>query len=510
VTTLPQAPLIEIDGFSKTFPAQRALEGLSLTLNAGEIHALVGENGSGKSTFIKCLSGYQAPDPGASLRVAGREVSLPYRAAQAAGHGLVFVHQDYGIVPTLTVMENIALGSGFEVHAGRIRWREQARVATTVLKRLGRDDISPQTLASHLAPSARAVVAIARGLARAAEGARLLVLDEPTAALPDAEVAVLFDAIRRLAEDGLAILFVSHRLGEIFDLTHKVTILRDGKKVGTFDTAALTERQLVGYIVGRDLSSLYPHLVERREQGRLLEVKSLTGRRVREVTFTVDRGEIVGIAGLLGSGRSELLRLIYGAQERAGGSVLIDGQPSSPRKPADGIRQGIAMVPEDRLRQGALGHLTVAENMSMPTIGRYWRNGRLRRREERARVMEMMHEFNIQPPEPDRLMGRFSGGNQQKAILAKWIETDPKVLLLDEPVQGVDLGSKSEIYTTIERLAEGRGMTSLIVSSDFEDLQAVCHRVLVLRGGMLVAELTGAEKTVDRMLDLAYIGEEAA
>jgi ABC-type sugar transport system ATPase subunit len=502
--------VVEVAGFSKTFPAQRALVDLHLGLRRGEIHALVGENGSGKSTFIKCLSGYQPPDPGARLTVGGETVSLPYGAGQAAGHGLVFVHQDFGIVPTLSVMENIALGHGYVMRGGRIRWARQAEIASAALTRLGRPDIPPDVSAGRLSASSQAVIAIARGLAQAADGARLLVLDEPTAALPDAEVTILFDAVRRLAAEGMAILFVSHRLGEVFELADRVTVLRDGRKVGTFATADLDERTLIEHIVGRELSALYPDAVPHARREVVLEVRGLTGHRVRDVTFTAHRSEVVGLAGLLGSGRSELLRLLFGAQPRVGGEVLVDGRPSRPLSPGEGIADGFALVPEDRLREGALSHMSVAENMSLSTVGRYWRGGRLRRGEEKTRIAGMMREFNIQPADPDRLMGRFSGGNQQKAILAKWIETDPRVLLLDEPVQGVDVGSKSEIYELIERLAEQRGMTVLVASSDFEDLHAVCHRVLVLRAGQVVGDLAGPENTVDRMLELAYLNQEAA
>jgi ribose transport system ATP-binding protein len=503
-------PLVQVADFSKTFPAQRALIDFEVGLRRGEIHALVGENGSGKSTFIKCLSGYQPPDQGARLTIAGQEVHLPYTATQATSHGLVFVHQDFGIIPTLTVMENIALGKGFAVRHGRIHWRRQAAIARAVLERLGHLDIPPQMPAGQLSASSQAVVAIARGLARAADGGRLLVLDEPTAALPDAEVSVLFAAMRRLARDGLAVLFVSHRLSEVFEIADRVTVLRDARQVGTYDTAGLDERTLVGHIVGRELSARYPDLAVRPRRETVLEVRGLSGQRIQDVSFSAQRGEIVGFAGLLGSGRSELLRLLYGAQQRVAGMVTIDGRPSSPASPAQGIKDGFALVPEDRLNQAVLGHMTMAENVSMPTITRYWRRGRLQRAQERERVVTMMREFNIQPPDPDRVIARFSGGNQQKAILAKWIETSPKVLLLDEPVQGVDVGTKSEIYELIERMAAERGTTVLIASSDFDDLHAVCHRVLVLRAGRAVADLADADKTVDRMLEHAYLAGAAA
>ena len=504
-------PVVEITGFSKTFPGQVALSDFDLALRPGEIHALVGENGSGKSTLIKCLSGYHTPDEGAGLRVRGAEVTVPYRGKKAADHGLLFVHQDFGIVPSLTVMENMALGNGFATRrAGQIDRKSQARRTRAALTRLGRDDISPMAEASTLPSSSQAAVAIARTLEGAREGASLIVLDEPTAALPEAEVSALFDVVRRLAATGVAVLFVSHRLKEVFELCHRVTVLRDAKRVGTYDVANLTERELVQRIVGRDLAALYPVSLAEARADVVLAVRDLSGKRLRDATFDAHRGEILGIAGLQGSGRSELMRLLFGAQARSAGTVTVDGQELRLRSAGDGIRAGMALVPENRIEHGVLARMTMAENLSLPTVGRYWKGGRLRRGDERARVLEMISEFNVQPPEPDRLMGRFSGGNQQKGILAKWIETDPTVLLLDEPVQGVDVGSKSEIYQLIERLVESRGTTVVMTSSDFEDLNAVCHRVLVLREGRIAAELTGTNKTVEHMIEHAYLVAEAA
>jgi len=504
-------PVVEITGFSKTFPGQVALLDFQLALRAGEIHALVGENGSGKSTLIKCLSGYHTPDDGAGLRVRGVEVTVPYPAKTAADHGLLFVHQDFGIVSSLTVMENMALGNGFATRrAGQIDWKQQGSRTRAALSRLGRDDISPAAEASTLSSSSQAAVAIARTLDGAREGASLIVLDEPTAALPEAEVSALFDVVRRLADTGVAVLFVSHRLKEVFELCHRVTVLRDAKRVGTYDVASLTERELVQRIVGRDLAALYPDSVAEARADVALAVRGLSGKRLRDAAFDAHRGEILGIAGLQGSGRSELMRLLFGAQARSAGTVTVKGQEVHLRSAGEGIRAGIALVPENRIEHGVLARMTMAENLSLPTVSRYWRGGRLRRGDERARIMEMIREFNVQPPEPDRLMGRFSGGNQQKGILAKWIETDPTVLLLDEPVQGVDVGSKREIYQLIERLVETRGTTVVMTSSDFEDLHAVCHRVLVLREGRIAAELTGANKTVENMIEHAYLAAEAA
>lgn len=496
---------VEIRSFSKTFPGQRALTDFDLTLEPGEIHALVGENGCGKSTFIKCLSGYQAPDGGAELNVRGKGLAIPYTAAQAVERGLVFVHQDFGIVPTLSVMENMALGAGFATRGGRIQWRTQANKTTEALAILGREDIPPHALASTLSASEHATIAIARALASAKDGASLIVLDEPTAALPQSEVDALFQVVRRLAEQGTAVLFVSHRLQEVFDVAHRVTVLRDSKKIGTFDIADLDERTLVQKIVGRDLVTLYPESAPKARANVVLEVEGLTATRVSDVSFTAHRGEILGIAGLQGSGRSEIIRLLFGAQQRRSGRIRLHGQDVDFRHPASAIQAGIAHVPEDRIHHGVFGRMTVAENLSLLTVGRYWKYGRIQVGPETKRVRELIGAYDIRPGNAAQMMGRLSGGNQQKGVLAKWIEISPTILLLDEPAQGVDVGSKSDIYHLIEQWVAEHGSTVIMVSSDFEDLNALCHRVLVLRDGQLVAELENESKTVDRMVELAYL-----
>ncbi|MGW8537976.1 sugar ABC transporter ATP-binding protein [Rhodococcus qingshengii] len=499
------AHTVEIRAFSKTFSGQRVLTNFDLVLGSGEIHALVGENGCGKSTFIKCLSGYQSPDAGAELEVRGERLAIPYTAAQAAERGLVFVHQDFGIVPTLSVMENMALSGGFSTRGGAIQWRTQALKTMEALAVLGRDDIAPDALASTLSASEHATIAIARALAGTKEGASLLVLDEPTAALPQSEVNALFHVIRRLAQQGTTVLFVSHRLQEVFDVADRVTVLRDSRKVGTFDTADLDERALVEKIVGRELAALYPESAPTSRAEVVLEVEGLTATRVSEVSFTAHRGEILGIAGLQGSGRSEIIRVLFGAQQRRSGSIRIGGKEVRLRNPASAMKAGIAHVPEDRIHHGVFGQMTVAENLSLLTVGRYWKYGRIQTGPETQRVSELINAYDIRPSNAGQLMGRLSGGNQQKGVLAKWLEISPTILLLDEPAQGVDVGAKSDIYHLIEQWVAEHSSTVIMVSSDFEDLNALCHRVLVLRDGKLVADLENESKTVDRMVELAYL-----
>ncbi len=502
-------PVLSVRNLSKTFPGQRALDGVSLDVTPGEIHALVGENGSGKSTLIKCLSGYHEPDYGSEIQLGGTKLALPYSPSQAHSLGLAFIHQDLGLIPSLTVLENLALGRGFATSLRhRIRWRSENKRARKVLQEFGYD-IDPQTLVRHLSASERTIVAIARGLQDARETAELLVLDEPTAALAETEVRRLFDALRRITERGVGILYVSHRLEEIFAISQRVTIIRDGRYVATRRTIDLSERELVSLIVGKPLDKYYPLADSTPGRKQLLEVSNLGGRRLRDVSFTLREGEILGVAGLLGSGRSELARILFGAQQRASGSILIDGEDIRLRSPAQAIRAGIALVPEDRRSDGAIPRMSVMENMTLPDLAEFATLGRLRKRAERDFAQNLAETFRIVPRDASRPFYVLSGGNQQKAILAKWMHLHPRLLILDEPVQGVDIGSKTEIYEMIETAAaDGAGV--LVITSEFEDLAHLCDRVIVLREGRVVGELIGDELQRERMLQLVYLARKSA
>lgn len=500
-------PVLLVRNLAKTFPGQQALRGVDLELLPGEVHGLVGENGSGKSTLIKCLSGYHAADEGAEIILDGQRLPAGYSSNLAHGFGLSFVHQDLGLIPSLSVLENLLLGRGFATGLGyRIRWRHEARRAVRLFREFGHT-IAPSALVRHLSPAERTIVAIVRGLQDIEDKSRVLVLDEATAALPHAEVERVFEFLRRAARRGLAILYVSHRLEEVLAISDRITVLRDGGHAGVYTTAHLSERRLAELIVGRPLSAYYPPPETGGKGYAVLKVENLCGERVKDVGFVVRRGEILGIAGLLGSGRSEIARLIFGAETAAAGRIELEGKPLRVRRPLDAVKAGIALVPEDRRREGSIPRMTVTENITLPDLSRFTRFGMLRRIAEREFARRSIAVYKVRPSDVGRLFYTLSGGNQQKAILARWMELRPKVLLLDEPTQGVDIGSKTELFALIEQAAS-LGTAVILISSDLAELEHLCHRVLVLREGRLVGELDGENVARERMLDLVYAGEQ--
>jgi ABC-type sugar transport system ATPase subunit len=501
---------------SKTFLGQKALDEVDFDLRASEVHALLGQNGSGKSTLIKCLAGYHIPDPGAHVELDGATLELPYQPGQATRLGMVFVHQDLGLIPNLSVAENFAIARRFDVRAlGRIRWRSIQARAVEELKSLGHD-IDPRMLVGRLSVAEQTIVGIARALASAEEGARVLVLDEPTAALPDArrqispgsrnEVELLFAAVRRVVASGVGVIYVSHKLHEILDLADRATVLRDGRKVETVGVRGLSERDLIRIIVGHDVAKVTKTSAAPPTTGeRLIEVSDLSGRRLREVSFSIDRGEIVGVAGMLGSGRSELGRLLFGAQRPSAGSISLRGQPISYRDPRDAVRSRVALIPQDRRGQGGLMEMTVAQNLTLPSIGRYFRGGRIANGVLRTRVKELIAEFQIKPPVASRKFSVLSGGNQQKVVVAKWLCMSPDLVIFDEPVQGVDVGARAEIYQLVSQAA-GRGAGVILISSEMDQILELCSRVLVLRGGHLIADLPGDALDRHQLTQYVYFG----
>jgi ribose transport system ATP-binding protein len=501
---------LDVRKLCKSFAGRRVLHDLNFDMRGGEIHALVGENGSGKSTFIKCLSGYHAPDEGAEIIVRGSSMRIPFTPEEALAVGFSFIHQNLGLAADLTVLENLALSRGFATgRAWNIHWSSERRRCLRALHTVGAN-IDPNAEVRDLPVAERTLVAIARGLQASENGnGSILVLDEPTAALPPHDVERLFFALRGVARKGVSILYVSHRLNEILELADRVTALRNGRVVKTAPVASMSERDLVQLIVGRELDS---HQVSpSRCPGAgvvVLETRGLNGAHVRGVNLSVHAGELVGIAGLLGSGRSELGRLLFGAQRRTSGVIKLNGAEVDLTGPADALANGVGYVSQDRLKQGGFGQLSVVENITMPDLSMFWRGGRLHHGEERRAAARLITSFSIRPNNPSAPFASLSGGNQQKVILARMLRLRLKLLILDEPVQGVDIGAKNEIHHLI-RQAVGQGLGVVLIDSDFQDLCRLCDRILVINNGRVTTELGGPELTPDCVSEMAYLSADA-
>jgi ribose transport system ATP-binding protein len=497
------APALEIRGMSMLFPGTHALDRVELEVEPGEVHALVGQNGSGKSTLIKVLAGYHQPEPGTVVKLAGEPVALGDPAASRAA-GLRFVHQDLALVDELDVVDNLALGRGFDTGAAsRIHWGAERRRAEEMVRSLG-FEFDVRTHVGELAAAEQTGIAIARALWDWEAEARLLVVDEPTAALPKAEVEVLFETIRRVRDRGVGVLYVSHRLDEVFTIAARVSVLRDGRKVGTFPTSELSEDELVALMVG---GAVTRSVSDRGASGSgaVLEVNGLSGEVLEEIDFTARAGQVLGFAGLTGSGRDELLPLLFGAEPRTG-SVRVEGEEVPPADPRAAMRRGIAMVAGDRRRAGAVYGMTVRENLTLTDLRRFRGPlGAIRGRAEGREVREWLERLDVRPPDPSAELATLSGGNQQKVVIAKWLRLEPKVLLLDEPTQGVDVGAKAMIHRLIRQAAE-RGVAVVIASSDDEEVCEVCDRAFVIRDGALAAELTHGQMTIDEIGRLQLSG----
>jgi ribose transport system ATP-binding protein len=509
-TGSPSEVALGIEHLSKTFPGTAALVDVSFDIQAGEIHALVGGNGSGKSTLIKILAGVYQGDPGGSVTVDGREVHSDHTSPDVArAVGLHFVHQNPAVFPDLSVAENLAIGNGFETAYGAIRWRALRRRTAALLERF---DIpaNPETLVRSLRPAERAMVAIARALQdQEGEATGVLVLDEPTASLPRAEVNRLMLALIRYAQAGQTILFVSHRLDEVIGTADRATVLRDGRLAGTLAGPAITEPALIELIAGRPLDRVFPEMPPVRSEALALEARHLRGGPLHDISFGLREGETLGVAGLLGSGRSELLKMIFGAYPIRSGELLLGGEQVHFRHIGDAMRAGVAYVPEDRGGEAAFMDLSVSENMSAALVSRYWRGMRLHSKEADADAREAVKEFLIRARSEQEDLSTLSGGNQQKVILARWLRRKPRILLLDEPTQGVDINARAEIYGLV-REAVAQGCSVLVVTSDFEELSHVADRVIVINQGRVAAELRPPDINPTALTKLAFTTQEAS
>ncbi len=488
----PVSPALEMRGISKTFTGVRALRDVSLQAWGGEILALMGENGAGKSTLMKVLSGAHRADPGGEILINGKPVAIggPHDAKAA---GIAIIYQELALAPNLTVAENIYLGAELTRPGLQIDRKAMQSACAPILDRLGAP-FRPGTLVGTLSIAEQQMVEIARALHGKS---RILVLDEPTTALSSRETEQLFRLVRQLRSEGIALIYISHRMGEVYELADRVTVLRDGSYAGSLAREQISAEAIVRMMVGRDLSSFYTkqHNADAVHPHVVLEVDGITdgGRRVKPCSFTLNKGEVLGVAGLVGAGRTELARLIYGADRKAAGQVRLEGNAVVIRNPAQALEQGIAYLTEDRKALGLFLDMSCGANINLGVIARDARAGMvLDQNRGRSRASEAFRNLRVRAASALVAVGSLSGGNQQKILLARLLETGPKVLILDEPTRGVDVGAKSEIYRIIDELAR-RGIAILVISSELPEIIGICDRVLVMREGHIAGHVGGAD-----------------
>jgi len=488
---------LQFEGIRKDFPGVRALDGVSFGVAAGSVHALIGENGAGKSTLLKVLSGVYRPTSG-TVRIAGRAQRFG-SAAEALAAGVAAIYQELHLVPEMTVAENLYLGH-LPARLGVVDGKRLRADALRQLEVMG-ERIDPSTKLGRLPIAQRQMVEIAKALTR---GAKIIAFDEPTSSLSDREVRKLFAIIRQLKVSGHVILYVSHRLEDIFGVCDAVTVFRDGRRVETFeDMAGVTHDVLINRMVGRDIRDIFGY-TPRPHGETTLEVRGVFGAGLSEpATFSVARGEIVGIFGLVGAGRSELLRLLSGAAPMSAGTVAVHGQAVRIRRPADAIRAGVVLCPEDRKKDGVIPIRSVLENLNLSARRNHLRLGFfINESWERRNAAEQAHKLDIRTPSLGQLVMNLSGGNQQKVILARWLSENIRVILLDEPTRGIDVGTKSEIYSIMYDLAS-LGVGVVMVSSDLPEVLGVADRILVMRQGRIAASVAREEADEETVLKLA-------
>jgi ribose transport system ATP-binding protein len=496
---MTQTPRLRFEGISKTFPGVHALSEVSFDVAPGEIHGLLGENGAGKSTLLNILSGVFRPTAGTVL-VDGETVA--FRKPMAArGAGIAMIHQELQQVPHLSVAQNMFLGHSLTWAGGLfVSRREQERRAAEALSMID-PTIDPAAPISSLKVAQRQIVEIGRALL---DRARIIAMDEPTSSLTPSEFERLAEVINRLSENGVSIIYVSHKMDEIFRICQRASVMRDGKLVGMVDLKAVSEKDVIAMMVGREL--MQEQHVSHATTTVKLEAHNLSSvTKIRDASFRLHRGEVLGIAGLVGSGRTELLRLLAGVDRLSSGSIAIDGKIVNLASPRAAISVGIGLVPEERKREGIIPLRSVTTNMGLASLGSFAKGGIIQRAKLRSTAQELLHRVNLRPFQLDRPIRLFSGGNQQKAIIARWLASRSQILLFDEPTRGIDVGAKSEIYHLIEALA-AEGHSIVVVSSELPEVIRLSDRVLVMRDGRIAAEIARADLTESAIVAHAIPG----
>lgn len=496
--------LLEMKGISKSFPGVKVLNQVDFNLQGGEIHALMGENGAGKSTLMKILGGIHAKDSGSiSVNESAVDIVSP---SMAQDLGIVIIHQELNLIPHLTVMENIFLGREFTYGKSKlINWRMMKQQSQQFLTQLGLS-IDPGTMVNELSVGQQQMVEIAKALSM---NTKILVLDEPTAALTDREIDALFKVIDSLKIKGVGMIYISHRMEEVFKICDRVTVMRDGHYIGTETIATTTMDQLVKMMVGREIKDRFPKIEITLGEERLTVQGVGQKGKLHDISLSVRAGEIVGVAGLMGAGRTELAKALFGVTQIDRGTISINGKPVSIKKPIDAIGVGIALVTEDRKDEGLLLPLSVSNNLALPNLGLLSSYGFMDRTKELELSESMIKKLLIKTPNSEQRVGSLSGGNQQKVVIGKWLATNPQVLILDEPTRGVDIGAKKEIYDLMNALAL-QGVAILMISSELPEVLGMSDRILVMHEGKITGEFTREEATQEKIMLCATGGDKHA
>ncbi len=498
--------VLEFQEISKYFPGVKALDKVSFKAYGGEVLAFLGENGAGKSTLLKTLNGDYQPTSGKYL-IDGEEkhFASPHEAIQ---EGISIIYQERQILMELSVAENIYLGRMPASRFGVIDKRKANKMAEEIIKDFGLP-IKPTTKVKDLNIAYQQMVEIMKAYSR--DNLKVICFDEPTASLSDAEIESLFGIIRKLKEQGKIIIYVSHRMAEIQEIADKVAIFKDGKYVDTVDPKVVSEKEMIKMMVGRDLGDVFKNLDRNTQIGDvLLEVANVSSDYVKENSFVLHKGEVLGFSGLVGAGRTELMRAVIGADKRRSGKVILEGKELNNRSPKEAMDNGIVLVPEDRKMQGILANLTVAENINIALLDKHASKlGVISEKAEETAAAEGIKNFNIKTPSPDKKIVELSGGNQQKCIVARGIATTPKVLILDEPTKGIDVGAKAEFYNMICKFAK-EGLGVILISSEMPEVIGLSDRIIVMKGLRISGEVTREEATEDRLLSLGMMGDEEA
>lgn len=491
-----EKPIISIRNMHKWFPGVHALDNVQLDLYPGEVHALVGENGAGKSTLIKIIAGVYDYTEGEYL-FQGKPAAI-YTPLQAIEQGISVIYQELNLIEGISVAENIFIGRLPKNRFGHIDWKKLYSRTQEILDEIDLD-ISPDTKVQYLSTAHKQLVEIGKALSY---NARVIVMDEPTTALTPKEIVSLFKIIRSLRGKGVAIVYVSHKMDEIFSITDRISVFRDGQWIKTDLTTKFTENSIVEAMVGRELKDMYPRT--KTEIGApLLEVEGVCADRVQNISFHVKAGEIVGFSGLLGAGRSEVAKAVFGVNPRRAGHVRISGKEVPPNDPGAARNMGIGFMSEDRKLEGNIGNMSVSDNMTIAALKSYSKNGRMMKSAEAEDVEEQIKKLNIKAASRDQLIIKLSGGNQQKVLLARWlIKKDLKVLIIDEPTKGIDVGAKAEIYSLLDQLTK-RGLGVCMMSSELPELLGVCDRIYVMRAGKITGEFKRGEATQELLMKAA-------